>query len=118
MEDALEIRRRILTAFEAAEARDLRRTTPGMADVRRHRGRSTGLELAGQIAEIARDTLRREFRTIDPSDAVILLVEATGRVLAAYDPRLSGKAAAALRHLGVTLMLNTTVADVTDGSSA
>ena len=47
---------------------------------------------------------------------MILLVEATGRVLAAYDPRLSGKAAAALRHLGVTLMLNTTVADVTDGS--
>jgi Pyridine nucleotide-disulphide oxidoreductase len=76
----------------------------------------TGLELAGQIAEIARDTLRREFRTIDPGEAVILLVEANNRVLTAYDPRLSDRAAAALRRLGVTPVLNTTVVQVDDRS--
>ena len=116
VEDALEIRRRILTAFEAAELDTCAERRQAWLTFAVIGAGPTGLELAGQIAEIARDTLRREFRTIDPSDAVILLVEATGRVLAAYDPRLSGKAAAALRHLGVTLMLNTTVADVTDGS--
>ena len=116
VEDALEIRRRILTAFEAAELETCAERRQAWLTFAVIGAGPTGLELAGQIAEIARDTLRREFRTIDPSDAVILLVEATGRVLAAYDPKLSGKAAAALRHLGVTLMLNTTVADVTDGS--
>ncbi len=74
------------------------------------------MELAGQIAEIARDTLRREFRGIDPAEAVILLVEASDRVLTAYDPRLSAKAAEALRRLGVTPILNTRVVHVNDRS--
>jgi NADH:ubiquinone reductase (H+-translocating) len=116
IEDALEIRRRILTAFEAAEVE----ASPG----RRRAWLSfavvgagpTGVELAGQIAEIARDTLRREFRAIDPGEAEVLLIEAADRVLTGYDPKLSGKAAGALRRLGVTPMLNTTVTDVTDGS--
>ena len=116
VEDAWEIRRRILTAFEAAEVEpcpERRRAWLTFAVVG---GGPTGVELAGQIAEIARDTLRREFRAIDPGEAEILLIEAADRVLTTYDPRLSRKAAQALTRLGVTPMVNTTVADVTDGS--
>ena len=116
VEDALEIRQRILTAFEAAELEtcpERRRAWLTFAVVG---AGPTGLELAGQIAEIARDTLRREFRTIDPGEAVILLIEANDRVLTAYDPRLSGRAAEELRRLGVTPVLNTTVVQVNDRS--
>jgi NADH dehydrogenase len=116
VEDALEIRQRILTAFEAAELEtcpERRRAWLTFAIVG---AGPTGLELAGQIAEIARDTLRREFRTIDPGEAVILLVEANGRVLTAYDPRLSDKAAQQLKRLGVTPILNTRVVQVNDRS--
>ena len=93
MEDAWEIRRRILTAFEAAEVEacpERRRARLTFAVVG---AGPTGVELAGQIAEIARDTLRREFRSIDPGEAEILLIEAADRVLTSYDPRLSRKAA-------------------------
>ena len=116
VEDALEIRRRILTAFEAAELEtspERRRAWLTFAVVG---AGPAGVELAGQIAEIARDTLRHEFRTIDPGEAVILLIEAGDRVLTTYDPRLSGTAAAALRRLGVTPIVNTTVVQVKDRS--
>ncbi len=116
VEDAWEIRRRILTAFEAAEVEtcpDRRKAWLTFAVVG---GGPTGVELAGQIAEIARDTLRHEFRSVDPREAEILLIEAADRVLISYDPRLSRKAAESLTRLGVTPMVNTTVADVTDGS--
>jgi NADH:ubiquinone reductase (H+-translocating) len=116
VEDAWEIRRRILTAFEAAEIEscpERRRAWLTFAVVG---GGPTGVELAGQIAEIARDTLRREFRSVDPTEARILLIEAADRVLTSYDRRLSSKAAEALTRLGVTPMVNTTVAEVTDGS--
>jgi NADH dehydrogenase len=114
VEDALEIRQRVLTAFEAAELEtcpERRRAWLTFAVIG---AGPTGVELAGQIAEIARDTLRREFRTIDPGQAVILLVEAGDRVLSAYDPRLSVKATEALRRLGVTPILNTRVVQVND----
>ena len=116
MEDALEIRRRILTAFEAAELETCPERRQAWLTFAVVGAGPTGLELAGQIAEIARDTLRREFRTIDPGEAVILLVEASNRVLTAYDPRLSDRAAAALKRLGVTPVLNTTVVQVDDRS--
>jgi NADH dehydrogenase len=112
LEDAVEIRRRILTAFEAAELE---------ADPARRRalltfvvvgGGPTGVELAGQIAEIARDTLRRDFRQIDPRSARILLVEAGDRLLGAFTPRLSARAARALEKLGVTALVDHTVVDV------
>src|SRR5215467_4898140 len=112
VEDALEIRRRILTAFEAAELEtspERRRAWLTFAVVG---AGATGVELAGQIAEIARDTLRHECRTIDPGEAVILLIEAGDRVLTGYDPRLSVKAVKALRRLGVTPILNTRVVHV------
>ncbi len=102
LESALDIRRRILGAFEAAETEpDPGRRAALLTFVVVGAG-PTGVELAGQIAEIARDTLRRDFRTIDPRTARVLLVEAGGRVLGAMRPSLSEKAARQLRGLGVT----------------
>ena len=65
--------------------------------------------MAGQIAELARDTLRRDFRAIDPRGARILLVEAADRVLTTFPPSLSAKAARSLERLGVTPILDRTV---------
>jgi NADH dehydrogenase len=112
VEDATEIRQRILVAFEQAERE---------ADPDRRRGLltfvivgagPTGVELAGALAEIARDTLRREFRSIDPSQARILLVEASDRVLPPYPPDLSAKAAASLTRLGIQLRTGTRVTEI------
>jgi len=112
VEDALEIRQRILTAFEAAELETCPERRREWLTFTVVGDGPAGVELAGQIAEIARDTLRREFRAIDPAEAVILLVEASDRVLTAYDPGLSVKAVEALRRLGVTPLLNTRVVQV------
>ncbi len=105
LEGALHIRAQILRAFEAAEAaedaaerqRELTFVVVGAGP--------TGVEMAGQIAEIARDT-RRDFRSIDTSDTRVLLVEAGERVLAAFPPKLSAKAAKALESLGVTPLVD------------
>ena len=72
----------------------------------------TGVEMAGQIAELARDTLRSDFRTADPGSGRILLVEAADRVLTGFPPSLSAKAERSLRKLGVTPVLDSTVIDV------
>jgi len=112
VEDALQIRRRMVMAFEAAELE----TDPG----RRREWLNfvvvgagpTGVELAGQIAEIARYTLRKNFRRIDPRDASVMLVEAADRVLPPYSPDLSASAQRSLERLGVTMMLATTVVDI------
>jgi NADH:ubiquinone reductase (H+-translocating) len=112
VEDALAIRSRILGAFEAAELEpdpDLRRSWLTFVVVG---GGPTGVELAGQIAEIARDTLRRDFRNIDPRAARIVLVEAAPRVLTDFPARLSARAASALEGLGVTPALDRIVVDV------
>lgn len=101
IEDATEIRRRILLAFEAAEReRDAARRGAWLRFVIVGAG-PTGVELAGAIAEIARDTLRHEFRSIDPAEAEIVIVDAAERVLPTYPPELSRKAQAALGRLGV-----------------
>ncbi len=102
LEDAIEIRRRILSAFEAAEVEpdpDRRRAWLTFSVVG---GGPTGVELAGQIAEIARETLRRDFRAIDPREARILLLESNDRLLDAFPASLSSSAARALERLGVT----------------
>ena len=112
LEDALEIRRRVLIAFERAEAE----TDP----VRRAAwltfvvigGGATGVELAGTFAEIARHTLRGEFRRIDPHAARVVLVEGTERVLPGYTPDLSRKAQLQLERLGVTVWPNRRVTHV------
>jgi NADH:ubiquinone reductase (H+-translocating) len=112
LEDAIEIRRRILTAFEAAEREHDETRRRGLLTFVVVGGGPTGVELAGQIAEIARDTLRRDFRDIDPRSARIMLVETGDRLLGAFTPRLSARAARALARLGVTALADHTVVDV------
>jgi NADH:ubiquinone reductase (H+-translocating) len=118
LEGALEIRSRILGAFEAAELEtDEAKRTSWLTFVVVGAG-PTGVEMAGQIAELARETLRSDFRSIDTRTARVLLVEAVDRVLAGFPERLSRKAAEALRHLGVTPLVDHTVVDVAAGSVA
>ena len=74
----------------------------------------TGVEIAGQIAEIARETLRRDFRAIDPREARILIVDRAERVLATFPPSLSAKAERALERLGITPLLGRTVVGIDD----
>ncbi len=112
VEDALEIRRRVLTAFERAERTD-------SADERRANltfvvvgGGPTGVEMAGAIAEIAFRTLSHEFRSIDTSTAHVILLEGLERVLSTYPESLSAKAAIQLRELGVDVRLGVEVTDV------
>ena len=104
LESALAVRSRLLAAFEAAEAEpDAAARNAWLTFVVVGAG-ATGVEIAGQIAELARDTLRRDFRTIDPRRARILLVEAADRVLTSFPPSLSAKAERSLRRLGVTVL--------------
>src|SRR6187402_2139099 len=109
IEDAQEIRRRILIAFEAAEREadlDIRREWMTFVVVG---GGPTGVELAGALGEIANDTLRKDFRSINPPDARILLVEGVDRVLPTYPEKLSHSAAKQLERLGVTVSTKTMV---------
>jgi NADH:ubiquinone reductase (H+-translocating) len=112
LESALTVRSRILAAFEAAEIeRDPQRRAEWLTFVVVGAG-PTGVEMAGQVAEVARDTLRRDFRTADPGSGRILLVEVADRVLTGFPPSLSAKAERSLRRLGVTPLLGSTVVDV------
>ncbi|HVI59723.1 MAG TPA: NAD(P)/FAD-dependent oxidoreductase [Luteimonas sp.] len=109
LDDALHIRRRILSAFERAEAEDdpgARRALLTFAIVG---GGPTGVELAGTLAEIARHTLKREFRRIDPREARVLLLEAGPRVLSTFPESLSDKARRQLERLGVEVRTGTPV---------
>jgi NADH:ubiquinone reductase (H+-translocating) len=116
LDDAIEIRRRILIAFEAAEREaDASRRAEWMTFVVVGGG-PTGVELAGALGEIANDTLRREFRSIDPGQARIHLIEAVDRILPLYSPDRSVAASRQLQRLGVTVRTGTKVVDL-DGSS-
>ena len=116
LEDALEIRRRVLVAFERAE-----RETDS---VRRHAyltfvivgGGPTGVEMAGAVAEIRRYALRRDFRHIDPGEATVLLLEGGPRLLPSYPDSLSTQAKQKLRRLGVEVRTETLVTEVRPGS--
>jgi NADH:ubiquinone reductase (H+-translocating) len=112
LESALATRARILSAFEEAETEpdpDRRRALLTFAVVG---AGPTGVEMAGQIAELARGTLRGEFRSIDSGRSRVLLIETVDRVLTSFPPSLSRKAARSLESLGVTLLLERTVVDV------
>jgi NADH dehydrogenase len=112
LESALAVRGRILSAFEAAEMEpDAGRRRGWLTFVVVGAG-PTGVEMAGQIAELARDTLRRDFRAIDPRQGRVLLVEAADRVLTSFPPSLSRKAARSLERLGVTPVLDRTVVGI------
>jgi len=114
LESALEVRSRVLGAFEAAELDPAERAA-WLTFVIVGAG-PTGVETAGQIAELARDTLRHDFRAIDPTEGRILLVEAADRVLGTFPESLSRKAKRSLEHLGVTVTLQRTVVDIDDQS--
>jgi NADH dehydrogenase len=109
IDDATRTRRRILLAFEHAELTD--------DDAERRRlltfaivgGGPTGVEMAGAIAEVARQTLPPDFRRIDPRSARILLIEAGPRILPGLPPRLSAYAEKTLRHMGVEVLTSSPV---------
>ena len=112
LESALATRARILSAFEAAEVEpDDERRRGWLTFVVVGAG-PTGVEMAGQIAELARDTMRRDFRAVDPRGGRILLVEVADRVLTSFPASLSRKAARSLEHLGVTPLLDRTVVGI------
>jgi NADH dehydrogenase len=112
LESALVVRGRLLGAFEAAEwERDPAARAAWLTFIVVGGG-PTGVEMAGQMGELARDTLRRDFRAIDPRTARILLVEALDRVLTTFSPSLSVKAARSLEKLGVTVLTGRMVTGV------
>jgi len=118
LDDALEIRSRILLAFERAEREgDPARRAAWLTFVVIGAG-ATGVELAGTLAEIARQTLAGEFRRFDPRNARVVLVEGTDRVLPPYPPTLSEKARLQLERLGVTVWLGKRVTGVDPGGVA
>jgi NADH dehydrogenase len=116
LESALVVRSRLLGAFEAAEAEPDVTARAAWLTFVVVGGGPTGVEMAGQIGELARDTLRRDFRNVDPSTARILLVEAVDRVLPAFPPKLSASAERSLEKLGVTVLTGRTVVGMDDDS--
>ncbi|HWE11041.1 MAG TPA: NAD(P)/FAD-dependent oxidoreductase [Solirubrobacteraceae bacterium] len=112
LESAVAVRAHILRAFEEAEmSSDPRERDALMTFVVVGAG-PTGVEMAGQIAELAHDTLRGEFRVIDPRRAPVVLVDTVDRVLQTFPPSLSAKAARDLRRIGVTMLTEHTVVGV------
>jgi NADH dehydrogenase FAD-containing subunit/uncharacterized membrane protein YphA (DoxX/SURF4 family) len=105
VEDALEVRRRILTAFERAEESVNEAEKAALLTFLIVGGGPTGVELAGAIAELARFGLNQDFRTFNPADARIILVQSGARLLPSFPERLSGIALHALEKLGVEIRL-------------
>jgi NADH dehydrogenase len=115
IEDATEIRRRILTAFETAERLDDPQAIAAWLTFIVVGGGPTGVEMAGAIGELAHHTLRREFRRIDTASARVLLVEGRERVLPPYPAELSATAQRSLAKLGVSVRTETMLADISPG---
>ncbi len=112
IEQATEIRRRILTSFEEAERENNPLRQRALLTFAVIGAGPTGVEMAGAISEIARHTLRHDFRRIDPADARVTLIEAGSRVLSSFPDDLSQRAAEALHRLEVELLLDTLVTHV------
>ena len=114
IEEATQIRHKILYAFEAAEReQDSQKRREWLTFVVVGAG-PTGVELAGALAEISRETLRHDFRSIRPEEARILLIDGSPRVLPPYPPDLSNKAALALVRLGVQPRTHVKVTNIDD----
>jgi NADH:ubiquinone reductase (H+-translocating) len=112
LESALAVRTHILSAFEAAEMEpneEKRRAWLTFAVVG---AGPTGVEMAGQIAELARDTVRRDYRAMDPAAGQVLLIEAFDRVLTTFPDSFSAKAKRQLERLGVTPLLERLVVGI------
>ncbi|HTZ73883.1 MAG TPA: NAD(P)/FAD-dependent oxidoreductase [Candidatus Aquilonibacter sp.] len=116
VEDATHMRRRILLAFEAAERETDPEKTKAWLTFVIVGGGPTGAELAGALAEIADDTLRHDFRRIDPRSTRIFLIEGTGRILPSYPPKLSAAAEHMLTKLKVTVRTGAMVTGVAHNS--
>jgi NADH dehydrogenase len=116
IEDALEIRRRVLLAFELAERQGAEGQPVSPLQFVVVGGGPTGVELAGTLAEIAHHAMNHEFRNIDPRQSRILLIEGGPRVLPAYSEALSRKAEDQLRHLGVDVRTSSMVTGVEAGA--
>ena len=113
LDDALHIRRRLLLAFERAEAARSPQEQQAWLHFAVVGGGPTGVELAGTLAEIAQHTLREEFRRIDPRQARVRLIEAGPALLASFPSRLQQRTRAQLEGLGVEVRCGTPVADIT-----
>jgi len=112
VEDALEMRRRIFLAFEAAEREPSEAARRAWLTFVVVGAGPTGVELAGSLAEIARDTLRGDFRAIRPEESRILLMDQSPRVLPSYPEKLSERAERALRRLGARPVLGVRVVNI------
>lgn len=115
IEDALEIRRRILLAYELAEREAALQGTHRPLNFIVVGAGPTGVELAGTLAEISRKSLAKNFRNIDPTKTRVLLVEAGPSILSAYPEDLRQSAVKQLKHLGVEVRTNSAVSDVRTG---
>ncbi len=118
IEDATEMRRRIFSAFESAERETDAAKIRAWLTFTIVGGGPTGVELAGALADIANKTLTHDFRSIDPADARILIVEASDRILSTYPEDLSSKAQSFLNNLGVSVQTRTAVTDIRPGQVA
>jgi NADH:ubiquinone reductase (H+-translocating) len=114
LEDAIEVRRRILMAFELAERTDDPAVRAAAMTFVIIGGGPTGVEMAGAIAEIARQTLAKDFRHIDPSTARVILIEGEKRVLASFPEDLSAKALEQLQELGVEVITGAHAENLTE----
>jgi NADH dehydrogenase len=115
IDDALELRGRIFASFEMAELADSEQQRTALMTFVVVGAGPTGVEMAGQIAELAHRTLRREFRRIDPRQARVILLDAAPSVLSSFGDRLGAKALARLQRIGVDVQLGATVVGV-DGT--
>lgn len=115
LEDAVELRRRVLLAFEVAE----KAPTPALREAAMTfvvvGAGPTGVEMAGAISELARFTLRKDFRRINPAEARVILIEAGPRVLPTFDPSLSESAMRQLKNLHVDVRVNSAVKRIAEG---
>ena len=112
IEDATEVRRRVLEAFEAAEVEPDTKRRDELLTFVLVGGGPTGVELSGAISELSRNTLLHDFRNINPEHAKVILVEGHDRVLAMFAPKLSHKAEASLTKLGVDMRLSAHVTSI------
>ncbi|MEJ4112546.1 NAD(P)/FAD-dependent oxidoreductase [Corynebacterium kroppenstedtii] len=112
IDDALEIRSRIISAFERAEMTTDQRERDRLLTFAIVGAGPTGVELAGQVAEMANRTLTGEYSNFDPADARIVLIDGAPQVLPPFGKKLGRKAANQLRHMGVEIILGSVVTDV------